>query len=118
MERRTLGKAGEKLAQDYLKRKGYRILETNYRTAHGEIDIIAENKNRLALIEVRTRSSRELGTPEESITKGKKDKLVLLCLDYIDSHKISREWHVDLIAVELTREGKLMRIEHLEDILA
>lgn len=118
MDRRALGKLGEKLARDYLKSKGYRILDANYRCSIGEIDIIAENKSRLAFIEVRTRSSREYGTPEESITDAKREKLASLCMEYINSHKVSREWHLDLIAVEIDREGKLERIEHLADVLA
>lgn len=118
MERRALGKKGEKLAQDYLKSKGYRILEANYRCSIGEIDIIAENKNRLAFIEVRTRSSREYGTPEESITEVKKEKLASLCMEYINSHKVAKEWHLDLVAVELSREGKIERLDHILDVLA
>ncbi len=118
MDRIALGKTGEKLAQDYLKRKGYRILEANYRCTIGEIDIIAEKKGRLAFIEVRTRSSREFGTPEESITEAKKEKLASLCMEYVSSHNVSREWHLDLVAVEFNREGKLQRIDHLPDVLA
>lgn len=118
MERRALGQKGEKLAQDYLKSKGYRILEANYRCSIGEIDIIAENKNRFAFVEVRTRSSREYGTPEESITEVKKEKLASLCMEYINNHKVSREWHLDLVAVEVNAEGKLKRIDHIPDVLA
>ena len=117
MDRRALGQKGEKLAQDYLKSKGYRVLEANYRCSIGEIDIIAENKNRFAFVEVRTRSSVEYGTPEESITEAKKEKLASLCMEYISNHKISREWHLDLVAVEVNTDGKVKRIEHLLDVL-
>lgn len=118
MDRKAVGKKGEKLAQDFLKSKGYRILEANYRSSIGELDIVAENKNRLAFVEVRTRSSAEYGTPEESITEIKKEKLVSLCMEYINTHDISREWHLDLVAVELNQEGKLVRLEHIPDVLA
>lgn len=118
MNRRALGKIGERLARDYLKNRGYRILESNYRCSLGEIDIIAESRSRLAFVEVRTRSSQEYGTPEESITEAKKEKLASLCMEYLSTHKVEKEWHVDLLAVEMNSEGEVGRIEHIPDILA
>ena len=71
MKRRDTGILGEKLAQDFLKKRGYRIIDTNYRCAEGEIDIIAKHRDYLVFVEVRTKKSLEFGSPEESITRTK-----------------------------------------------
>ena len=65
MKRRDTGIRGEKLAKDFLKKRGYRILETNYRCPEGEIDIVAKHQDSLVFIEVRTKTSLEFGSPEE-----------------------------------------------------
>ena len=75
MKRRHIGILGENLAKDFLKKRGYRILETNYRCPAGEIDIIARQKDYLVFVEVRTKKSLEFGSPEESITPAKKDRM-------------------------------------------
>ena len=61
MKRRDTGIRGEKLARDFLKRQGYRIIETNYRCPEGEIDIIARHKDFLVFVEVRTKTSLKFG---------------------------------------------------------
>ena len=71
MKLRDVGILGEKLAQDFLKKRGYQIRETNYRCPEGEIDIVATQKDTPVFIEVRTKKSLEFGTPEESITPAK-----------------------------------------------
>ncbi len=68
MNKTTLGKYGEDLACDFLKKSGYKIIECNFRIRGGEIDIIALDKNTLVYVEVKTRSSHQFGLPEESVT--------------------------------------------------
>ncbi len=75
MKRRDTGILGEKLARDFLKERGYHIIETNYRCPHGEIDIVAKDKDSLVFIEVRAKRSLEFGSPEKSITPAKKEKI-------------------------------------------
>ena len=75
MKRRDTGILGEKLAKDFLKKRGYNIRETNYRCPEGEIDIVARHKDYLVFVEVRTKTSLEFGSPEESITLTKKERL-------------------------------------------
>jgi len=82
MKRKDTGILGEKLAQDFLKKRGYRILETNYRCPQGEIDIVARQKDTLAFIEVRTKTSLEFGSPEESITTTKKERMKATAAHY------------------------------------
>jgi len=115
MNRRDTGILGEKLAQDYLKQRGYRILETNYRCPHGEIDIIARDKESLVFIEVRTKTSSAFGSPEESITAAKKERLRDTAYHYQQTHDdLPSSWRIDFVAVELDRRGKPSRIELFE----
>ena len=116
MNRQEVGKLGEKLAQKFLKKRRYRVLETNYRCARGEIDIIARHKDFLVFVEVRTKSSPDFGTPEESITQSKKEKLIASALTYISEHEnLPPSWRIDVVAVELDQKGKARRIEVIEN---
>lgn len=112
MDRQQVGKLGEKAAQKFLKKRGYRIRETGFRCHHGEIDIIAQQKDCLVFVEVRTKSNLEFGTPEESITKAKKEKLIASALTYATTHQnIPSLWRIDVVAVELDEKGKTRRVE-------
>ena len=116
MNRQELGKLGERLARDTIKRKGYRILETNFRCRSGEIDIVAQQKDCLVFVEVRTKSNLNFGSPEESITAIKKQRLVSSAFTYIETHQdLPSLWRIDVVAIETNLEGKLKRIEIIED---
>ena len=118
MNRQEVGKLGEKLAQNFLKRKGYHILETGFRCREGEIDIIAQQKDDLVFIEVRTKSSLRFGTPEESITQKKKEKLITSASTYISTHQnIPSLWRIDVVAIEIDQKGKSKRIELIENAI-
>ncbi len=119
MKRKQLGDLGEKLAKNFLKKKGYRILETNFRCPQGEIDIVAQQNDYLVFAEVRTKSSTNFGSPEESITRAKRDKLITLALCYLSSHKgLASLWRIDVVAVELDQAGKASNIELIENAVS
>jgi putative endonuclease len=116
MDRQQVGKLGEKAAQKFLKKRGYRIRETGFRCRHGEIDIIAQQKDCLAFVEVRTKSNLDFGTPEESITQAKKERLIATALTYATTHQdIPSLWRIDVVAIELDDKGKTNRIELIEN---
>jgi putative endonuclease len=116
MKTRATGLLGEKLAQDFLKGRGYRIVTTNYRSPDGEIDIIASKNDVLIFVEVRAKSSHAFGTPEESVTNRKKQKLVKVAQDYVQSHEMQESpWRIDFIAVEVDKNGNPLRIEQIEN---
>ena len=77
------GQRSELLAAHYLKLKGYRILETNYRAATGEIDIIARDKKTIVFVEVKARSSRRFGSPKAAVTPAKQRKISMAALEYL-----------------------------------
>ena len=118
MDRQEVGKLGEKAAQQFLKKRSYRIRETGFRCRHGEIDIIAQKKDYLVFVEVRTKSNLDFGTPEESITQAKKKKLIALALTYTSTHQnLPSLWRIDVVAIELDDKGKPKRIELIENAI-
>ena len=116
MKRRDTGILGEKLAGDFLKKRGYRIYETNYRCPEGEIDIIARHKDSLVFIEVRSKRSLAFGSPEESITPTKMERLRAVAAHYRQTHNnLPSLWRIDVVAVEIDQKGKPLRIEIIEN---
>ena len=116
--RRALGKLGETLAARELERRGYRIVERNWRCSIGEIDIVAEKDGQLVIVEVRTRRGDERGTPQQSITPAKQVKLIELAQTYLQEHDLdNRDWRIDVVAVELSPRGQLLRIDVIENAI-
>ena len=115
MKRKETGNLGEKLARDFLKKKGYKIIETNYRCADGEMDIIARQKDCLVFVEVRTKTGSGFGSPEESVTATKRAKLRTVAARYLqEKSNLPEQWRIDFVAVELEPTGKVRRIEQIE----
>ncbi|MFH1777651.1 MAG: YraN family protein [Candidatus Omnitrophota bacterium] len=84
----TFGKQGESIAESFLKKNGYKIITTNFRTKIGEIDIIAKDKDYLCFIEVKTRKSFRFGDPAEAIDKKKMHKISQIAQLYLKKNKI------------------------------
>jgi putative endonuclease len=119
MNRQDIGAIGEKLARDYLKKIGYRILETNFRCNYGEIDIVTKKNESLVFVEVRTKTGSNFGSPEESVTYAKKEKLIASAFSYLSTHQQSCSvWRIDFVAVELDQNGKATRIELFENAVS
>jgi len=114
--RKQLGDFGERAARGYLQKRGYEIMESNFRCPVGEIDIVARDKDGLVFVEVRTRRGTRFGTPEESITPAKKAKLIELAESYIQQHEgLDLSWRIDVVAIEVGRGGEISRIELIEN---
>ncbi len=115
MRRQDVGRMGEKLARDFLKKRGFRILETNYRCREGEVDIVAQDKEYLVFVEVKTRTSQDFGIPEESITPAKEKRMIAAAQHYRQAQDDPPPlWRIDFVAVELEK-GKPTRIELFEN---
>jgi putative endonuclease len=96
----NLGKAGEEEALRFLKSKGYKLLRQNYKTKLGEIDIIAQDRETLCFIEVKTRSSDMFGHPSEALTPAKQKKLSQLALIFLKEHNlIEKKARFDVVTI-------------------
>lgn len=109
-----VGKTGEEVAVDFLKKYGYKILERNFRTGLGELDIIARDKNTICFVEVRTRTSSDKGSGLESITRTKQYRLSRLALSYLKSNRLlNRRARFDIVSILL--DGRNRKIEFLKN---
>jgi putative endonuclease len=114
-DRRGLGRYGEELAARHLAEQGYEIVTRNWRCDRGELDLVAHTGDCLAFVEVRTRRGRRLGTPEESITPAKQARLIDLAMAYLQEHAWAGDWRIDVVAIEMDRRGRLLRMDHYEN---
>lgn len=116
--RQATGQQGETLAQTYLTEKGYTILQRNWKSTDGEIDIVAKNKDCIIFVEVRTRHSETTESAFESITPRKQQRLIRAAYAYIQQQKYPDNvtWRIDVVAVALRRNTAPL-IEHSEDAL-
>lgn len=123
MEKISLGKLGEQLGQRFLKKRGYRILETNFfyfekGIKRGEIDIIALKNNTYHFLEVKTGSSYCF-LPEERIDKKKKRALVRTALFWLASHNkgFDCSWQIDILRVIINKKKKA-KIFHFKNVIS
>jgi putative endonuclease len=118
-KRKEVGARGENLAVDFLKKQGYKILRRNFRCREGEVDIIAQKGDCLVFVEVRTKKSSGFGTPEESVSYFKREKLISLANAYIQTlDNPPASWRIDVVAVELAPDNKVSRLEHIENAVS
>lgn len=105
-----LGEFGEKLAEAYLKQKAYIILHHNWRNKHAEIDLIAQDGNKIVFIEVKYRTKTSFGTPETFVTNNKIRKMQEAASAYIEQYNWNGELRFDIIAINNKNE-----ITHFQD---
>ena len=109
--RRAQGDAAENRACRHLEGSGFTIVERNYRTGGGEIDIVARDGDVLVFVEVRSREDADFGTPEESVTPAKRRRIVATARHYLSSVPPSswREARFDVIAIEGSGDATELR---------
>ena len=112
-EHYELGKKGEQLAVDYLTKEGYKIEERNWRFQKAEIDIIASKQETIISVEVKTRSSKDFGNPQDFVNSKKIKLMVLAMNQYVVMRNLDVEVRFDIIAI--TKNRTSFDIEHLKD---
>jgi len=113
-EKKELGKKGEELALRFLKKKGYRIIEKNYVCKMGEMDIIAKEKDILAFIEVKTRTSTTFGPPQLAVNPKKQSQMSKVALNFLKEKKLEdTKARFDVVAILLGLKGA--EIELIKD---
>ncbi len=85
---REIGKASEELAQNFLKKQGYKILSLNFYSRLGELDIVAKDKETVCFVEVKSRSNLSRGFPEEAVTRSKKHKICKSALVFLKKNRL------------------------------
>ncbi len=108
-----LGNAGEDAAIEYLLKKGYRILARNKRYGYLEIDIIAEYKDILVFVEVKSRSGTYFEQPFQAVNFKKQKRIIKAANIYIEENEIELEARFDIISI--VKKNDKFRIEHIED---
>lgn len=117
--RQSMGRIGESIAAAYLRNKGYFILERNWRTPYGEIDLIARQSDAIVFVEVKTRASTSLGPPEISITPRKEQHMRAAAEYYIQQYPdLSNDWRIDLITIQFQANDNPALIDHFENVLS
>jgi putative endonuclease len=110
-----LGRYGEDRAASFLQERGYEIIDRNWHSQSGEIDLVAKDKDRLVFIEVKTRSGSGFGHPFEAITPSKVARMRRLVADWCVAKQVSSvKVRLDAIAVLVT--GGRVHIEHLKEV--
>jgi putative endonuclease len=114
--KKQLGKTGELLAVKFLKQKGYQIIEQNYRSAWGEIDLIAQDGDVLVFVEVKTRRSLKFGVPQLAVTNSKQRKMSKAALEYLQEKDFfDYVCRFDVISIVFPPDPSEPIIEHIEN---
>ena len=108
-----LGIKGEILALDFLEKKGYSILEINWRFEKTEVDIIARDKNTLVIIEVKTRTGSMFGFPEQAVGPQKQKNLAIATEEFLERNNLDMDVRFDVISVTIKPDKP--EIYHIED---
>jgi len=114
------GKIGEDLARQYLIKRGYKILTSNFRNRLGEIDIIASKNNTLVFVEAKLKIGEKAGQPEEMINRKKINQIQKMAEIFLQTNPSLVQkfplWRVDAICIVLNTNGSNKRITHWKNI--
>ena len=115
-QNQTIGKLGELAARKFLVKKGYKIIEQNYRNKYLEIDLITSYKKRLVFIEIKTRVRELFGMPEDALTRSKIKKLIWNAAVYAVFNKYTKGYQIDAICIVLDDNKNIKRLTHHQNI--
>jgi putative endonuclease len=112
--KQVLGKEGERIAEQYLKEKGYKLVERNYRCAAGEVDLIVLDRRVIVFVEVKTRTGHGFGTPLEAVQPRKQRKMMQAAQFFLSQKKLhQRDARFDVVGISWP--GREPVIEHVEN---
>jgi len=118
MDRKGIGKLGEEIGVKYLEKNGHKVLDTNFYSRFGEIDIISKKEQVLIFTEVKTRTSDRFGIPEEALTRQKLHRIRKTALHFVKTRDkpLNFNWRIDLITVRLKLSQKTAHIKHFKNV--
>jgi len=126
-EHNYVGELGEDLAREYLEKKGYKILEQNYKNKFAEIDLVCElrkssfakaSEDKLVFVEVRTKIGEHFGSPEDTINRAKLQKVLWNSKNYLGFKGWQGSARIDAICIVLNPDKSVARLTHHENIVS
>ncbi|OGY46009.1 MAG: hypothetical protein A3J65_02665 [Candidatus Buchananbacteria bacterium RIFCSPHIGHO2_02_FULL_45_11b] len=111
-----LGRFGETIAAGWLKKNGYKILARNFRCPDGEVDLVAEIGGVIHFVEVKSRTSRICGWPEEAVGEEKLEAIAAAAENFLEQKNLEADWQIDIISLIFSRKTKTARLWWLENI--
>jgi putative endonuclease len=112
----STGARGEEIAVKFLKKNGYKILQRNYSTKFGEIDVIGYDHGTISFVEVKARQSEEFGPPELAVTQTKKNHIIKTARKYITENKLEEiSCRFDVVSVRLSSTDKSQEVRLLKN---
>ncbi len=110
-----LGQDGERMAVAELQRRGFQLIETNWRCQFGELDAVMRDEDELVFVEVKTRVGAASGSAEEALSMAKVRKLAVAAEWYLSEHEELGDpiWRIDLVAITLDSTGNVIRLTHI-----
>ncbi len=115
--KKMLGQEGEDQAAKYLVKLGYKILERNYRTRAGEIDLIALHGGNVVFVEVKTRTNESYGAPELAVTPQKQRRMIKAALGYIKTKMLHQvPCRFDVVAISPAKDQDVELIQNAFEI--
>jgi putative endonuclease len=119
MYRKRVGRWGEEIASEFLEKSGHIILERNFNTPYGEIDIITLFKEQIVFVEVKTRTNSSYGAPEGSITLQKRAHMIDAAAYFLQTHpELDDNWQIDVITVEGSLHSRTPKITHFQNAVS
>lgn len=113
-----IGKLGEQIASDHLASKGLHIIDRNFRTKYGEIDLIIKKDKKIIFVEVKTRIGDQKGKPYEAVTRSKYGHLKLAAELYVLKNNLKEyKLSIHVVSIILASDLKVEKIDHFEDVL-
>jgi putative endonuclease len=117
LQTQSVGRQGERLAEQHLLDQGARLLERNYRIDYGEIDLLLEDKDELVAVEVKTRDVQDLEQPEEAVSRRQLRRVARAMATYAMEHDLlEATWRVDVVLIVIQPDGSVLRMDHLRSV--
>jgi putative endonuclease len=120
MNTKILGQQGEEIAAEYLKKKGYKILERNFKTKWGELDIVAKKNGKIIFVEVKTLRQKGDFAPEDQVNFKKKQQLIKMAQIYLSYKRLSLgiDYQIDIVAIEVDCAVEVVNVKHFKNAIA
>lgn len=114
---KQIGERGESIAAEFLRQKGFQLLEQNFTSRYGEIDLVALQSDCVVFVEVKTRTTKTFGNPEDSITPAKLERVQKAGLMWLQEHpEAPGDWRIDVVAILMDAKYQVQDIKHFVNV--